>query len=77
MDEMIENLMKMHAIAAMRSDDAVQRQGVMNFHTSSHFMTLAFVRDAVELSMIEAIAMQGLSAASLGAQAAGYNLAGK
>ena len=77
MDEMIENMMKLHALGAMRADDAVQRQAVMNHSTAAHFMDLGFVRDALEPSIAEAFAMQGLSAATLGAQSAGYNMAGK
>ncbi len=58
MDELIEQMLKLHALGA-------------------HFMDMAFIRDAVEPSVVEAIAMQGLSAAALAAQAAGYNMAGK
>lgn len=77
MDEMIEHMLKMHGIGALRADDAVARQGVMNFGTSSHFMNLLFVKDSCEVSIAEAYAMQGLAAANLGAQASGYNMAKK
>lgn len=75
MDEMIEQMLKLHALGAMRMDDAVQRQAVMNHGTTAHFMDMGFIRDALEPSVVEAIAMQGLSAASLATQAAGYRMA--
>lgn len=77
MDELIEQMLKLHALGAMRADDAVQRQAVMSHGVAAHFMDLGFVRDAMEPSVVEAIAMQGLSAASLAAQAAGCNMVGK
>jgi len=70
-------MLKMHGISSMRADDAVQRQAVMNFGTSSHFMNLLFAKDSCEVSIAEAYAMQGLAAANLGAQAAGCHVAGK
>ena len=75
MDEYILGVMKLGGLAAMRADDTVQRQGVMNLLTSSHLMNMLFVRDTNEISVVEGYAMQGLSASTLGAQAAGYQLA--
>lgn len=75
MDEFILGLMKMGGLASMRADDAVARQGVMNFGTSAHFMNLLFIRDSCEVSVVEGHAMQGLAASTLAAQASGYQLA--
>ena len=77
MDDMIENMLKLYALGSMRADDTVQRQGVMNFQTASHFANLMFTRDAGELSMPEAYAMQVLAASNLAAQTAGHKTAGQ
>lgn len=75
MDEFAMNLLKIGALTALRQDEAVARQGVMNHQTASHLMDLSFVRDATEMSIPESFAVQGLNASSLPRDAAGLNLA--
>ncbi len=74
MDEFLNALVKLQALAGMRNDDAVARQAVMNHGTAAHFMDMSFIRDAFEVSVVEGHAMQGLAAANLAVQAAGYQL---
>lgn len=50
-------------LTALRQDDQVARQGVMNHQSASHLMDLAFIRDATEMSIPESYAVQGLSMA--------------
>lgn len=74
MDQLMQALLGIGALSSLRHDDAVSRQGVMNHQTASHLMDLSFVRDAVEMSIPESIAVQGLALSNLPAQAAGMNL---
>ena len=64
MNELLASILMTTAISSMRHDDAVARQGVMNHQTTSHIMDLNFTRDAVEMSIPESYAIQGLSHAS-------------
>jgi hypothetical protein len=73
MDEYVVALLKVSAVSSMRHDDIVSRQGVMNHQTSAHFVDMLFARDAVEMSIPESYAIQGLAAGQLPAQTAGLN----
>jgi hypothetical protein len=74
MNELLASMLTVGALSALRHDDTVSRQGVMNHQTSAHFMDLSFIRDAVEMSIPESYAVQGLALSQLPAQAAGMNL---
>jgi hypothetical protein len=74
MNELLTAMLTVGALSALRHDDVVSRQGVMNHQTSAHFMDLSFIRDAVEMSIPESYAVQGLALSQLPAQAAGMNL---
>lgn len=77
MDEMIETMLKLQAMGSFRNDESVARQAVMNHTTAAHFADMGFIRDALEPSTVEAFALQGLAAATLAAQAAGYSTAAR
>jgi hypothetical protein len=70
----MSQILAMGALSSFRQDDNVSRQGVMNHQTSAHLMDLSFIRDAVEMSIPESYAVQGLTLSTLPAQAAGVNL---
>jgi hypothetical protein len=74
MDTFLQSILSMGALSSFRQDDNVGRQGVMNHQTSAHLMDLTFIRDAVEMSIPESYAVQGLQLSSFPAQAAGVNL---
>lgn len=63
MDEYAVQLLKIQAVSALRQDENVARQGVMNHQIAAHLMDMAFIRDQTEVSVPEAYAMQGLSMA--------------
>lgn len=74
MEEFLVSLLKLNALSSMRNDESVARQQVMNHGTTAHFMDMSFVRDAFEVGVAEAYAMQGLAMSQLPSQAAGMQL---
>ena len=64
MDEFAIQTLKAGMLSALRQDETVARQGVINHQTAAHFMDLCFVRDANEMSIPESYAVQGLSQAA-------------
>ena len=77
MDEYAVQLLKIQAVGSLRQDETVARQHVMNHGLACHFMDLSFIRDAVEMSIPESYAVQGLSSSQRPREAAGINLANK
>lgn len=75
MNALLELLLGVGSLSALRHDDAVARQGVMNHQTSAHLMDLSFVRDATEMSIPESYAVQGLSMSHTPREAVAANLA--
>lgn len=75
MDTYLQSLLMVGSLSSLRQDDAVSRQAVMNFNTSSHLMDLTFIRDATEMSIPESYAVQGLSLSHFGRESQATNLA--
>jgi len=75
MDEFAVQLLKSSMLSAMRQDETVARQSVMNHQTSAHLMDLSFVRDATEMSIPESYAVQGLSMSQMPRESQALNLA--
>ncbi len=75
MNEFMAAVLSAGTLSALRQDESVARQGVMNHQTAAHFMDLMFVRDANEMSIPESYAVQGLSMSQAGREAQVLNLA--
>lgn len=75
MDELLKAILGSQSVSALRHDDAVARQGVMNHQTAAHLMDLSFINAQTEVSIPESYAIQGLAASHLPREAAGINLA--
>lgn len=75
MDPLLLAILGSQSVSALRHDDAVARQGVMNHQTAAHLMDLSFINAQTEVSVPESYAIQGLAAAQLPREAAGINLA--
>ena len=75
MDTFLNQILMIGALTSLRADDSVTRQGVMNHQTAAHLMDLSFIRDAVEFSIPEAYAVEGLKYASSTQQGLASNLA--
>lgn len=75
MDPLLLAILGSQSVSALRHDDAVARQGVMNHQTAAHLMDLSFINAQTEVSIPESYAIQGLAASQLPREASGINLA--
>lgn len=75
MDTFLLSLLQSSSLSALRQDEAVARQGVMNHQTTAHLMDLSFTEKAVKMDLAESFAAQGLAHANIGRDAMGLRTA--
>lgn len=75
MDEFLQTVLKAGIINSLRMDENVARQAVMDTNRAAGLMAFSFVRDATEVSIPEAYAIQGLAASHLPRDVAGLQTA--
>jgi len=75
MDPLLLAILGSQSVSALRHDDHVARQGIMNHQTAAHLMDLSFINAQTEVSIPESYAIQGLAASQLPREASGINLA--
>lgn len=61
MNDSMQSVLLADVFASRRKDEAIERGALMNFFASAQLCTLAFVRDATEMSIPESYAVQGLA----------------
>lgn len=61
MEELLNSVLSADIFASRRKDEMIDRRLLMDMAGSSQLMMLSFIRDAVEMSIPESYAVQGLS----------------